>query len=76
MLPMGFSEESRMIFQPRWLLVAASLMASSCTAPAGNPADPNVPGATGRTIVIGNHSSMAGSGRVHPDWGAAATTGN
>ena len=26
---------------------------------------------TGQAIVIGSHSSMAGSDRVHPDWGSA-----
>jgi hypothetical protein len=36
--------------------------------------DPNVPGATGQTVVKGSTSSMAGSGRVHPDPNAAATS--
>jgi hypothetical protein len=35
--------------------------------------DPNVPGATGQTVAKGSNSSMAGSGRVHPDPNAAAT---
>jgi hypothetical protein len=34
--------------------------------------DPNVPGATGQAVVIGSSSSMAASGRVHPDWSSAA----
>jgi hypothetical protein len=46
---------------------------AACTAPTGDPTDPNVLGATGRTIVIGSGSSMAGSNRVHPDWNDAST---
>jgi hypothetical protein len=36
--------------------------------------NPNVPGATGRTVVPGSNSSMAGSGRVHPDPNKESTT--
>jgi hypothetical protein len=36
--------------------------------------DPNVPGATGQTVVKGSTSSMAGSNRVNPDPNAAATS--
>jgi len=58
------------------MLMAIALSAASCTAATlqeGTAAagDPNVPGATGRAVVIGSHSSMAGSDRVHPDWGNA-----
>ena len=44
----------------------ASLQEGSATA-----RNPNVPGATGQAVVIGSSSSMAGSERVHPDWGNA-----
>jgi hypothetical protein len=58
-----------------WLPLVATLMAASCTAPGGEPSaaarDPNVPGATGQTVVIGSSSSMAGSNRVRPNWGQA-----
>jgi hypothetical protein len=36
--------------------------------------NPNVPGATGRTVVPGSNSSMAGSGRVNPDPNKESTT--
>jgi len=36
--------------------------------------NPNVPGATGNTVVKGSTSSMAGSDRVNPDPNAAATS--
>ena len=49
------------------------LAVAACTTPTGDPTDPNVLGATGRTIVIGSGSSMAGSDRVHPDWNDAST---
>ena len=66
-----------MHFRSHFLLMAVTLLAASCTAPGaeGSAAakDPNVPGATGNTVVIGSHSSMAGSNRVHPDWGNAGT---
>jgi hypothetical protein len=65
-----------MLLQSRILLLAVALMTASCTAPGttGSAAarDPNVLGATGETIVVGSHSSMAGSDRVHPDWSSAA----
>ena len=35
--------------------------------------NPNVPGATGKTIVPGSNSSIAGSSGVHPDPNAATT---
>jgi hypothetical protein len=35
--------------------------------------DPNVPGATGQTVVPGSSSSMAGSHRVDPSPNSAAT---
>jgi hypothetical protein len=64
-----------MDFPPRSLLLVTALMAASCTAPGmeGSAAarDSNVLGATGQTVVIGSSSSMAGSDRVHPDWGNA-----
>ncbi|HEY1413986.1 MAG TPA: hypothetical protein VGF36_17700 [Rhodopila sp.] len=68
---------TRMVFPTRPLLVALTLSAASCTAAslqAGSSAakDPNVPGATGKVVVIGSNSSMAGAERVHPDWGSAA----
>jgi hypothetical protein len=61
----------------RALLMAVALSAASCSAAnlqQGSAAarDPNVPGATGQAVVIGSSSSMAGSDRVHPDWGSAA----
>jgi hypothetical protein len=64
-----------MPYHVRLLVVAAALAAVSCTpaAPTADAMNPNVPGATGRTVVIGSHSSMAGSNRVHPDWGDAST---
>jgi hypothetical protein len=70
------SGEFPMLFPLRCLLLAANLMAASCTAVGlqeGSAAarDPNVPGATGQAVVIGSSSSMAGSERVHPDWGKA-----
>ena len=66
-----------MLFQSRCLTVALTLSAASCTAASlqeGSAAarDPNVPGATGQSVVIGSSSSMAGAERVHPDWGSAA----
>ncbi|HEX3573059.1 MAG TPA: hypothetical protein VHU42_00545 [Rhodopila sp.] len=66
-----------MLFPTRVLLTAAALSAASCSAASlqeGSAAarDPTVPGATGQAVVIGSHSSMAGSDRVHPDWGSAA----
>jgi hypothetical protein len=62
-----------MRFPLRCLLLAVTLPAAACTATTlqeGSAAarDPNVPGATGRAVVIGSSSSMAGSQRVHPDW--------
>jgi hypothetical protein len=66
-----------MVFPPRALLMAVLLLsAASCTAAGlqeGSAAakNPNVPGATGRVVVIGSSSSMAGADRVHPDWGSA-----
>ena len=33
---------------------------------------PTCLGATGQAVVIGSSSSMAGSGRVHPDWASAS----
>jgi hypothetical protein len=65
-------------FRLRLLLLAVSLVVVACTpAPVTSAArDPNVLGATGRTVVIGSHSSMAGSGRVHPDWNNASTSGD
>jgi hypothetical protein len=69
-----------MLFQTRALLGVVALLLTSCTAASlqeGSAAarDPNVPGATGQAVVIGSHSSMAGSGRVHPDWASAAVSG-
>jgi hypothetical protein len=66
-----------MLFPTPALLVAITLSAASCTAASlqqGSAAarDPNVPGATGQSVVIGSSSSMAGADRVHPDWGSAA----
>ena len=66
-----------MLYQTRPLLIAVTLSAASCTAAnlqTGSAAarDPNVPGATGQSVVIGSSSSMAGADRVHPDWGSAA----
>lgn len=58
-----------------WLMLAGiALSVASCTVSqlgSAAPSDPNVPGATGRTVVVGSHSSMAGSNRIHPDWAAA-----
>ncbi|HEY4173045.1 MAG TPA: hypothetical protein VGM42_08445 [Rhodopila sp.] len=56
-------------------LIAAVTMPvlAACTAPTGDPTNPNVLGATGQTIVIGSSSSMAGSDRVHPNWADAST---
>jgi hypothetical protein len=64
-----------MPYQARLLIVAAALVTASCTAaaPMADATNPNVPGATGRTVVIGSHSSMTGSNRVHPDWADAST---
>jgi len=66
-----------MFFRLGFSLMAVTLIAASCTAPSteGSAAakDPNVLGATGNTVVIGSQSSMAGSNRVHPDWGNAGT---
>jgi hypothetical protein len=66
-----------MSFQTRALLMAVALLATSCSAATlqeGSAAarNPNVPGATGQAVVIGSSSSMAGSGRVHPDWSSAS----
>jgi hypothetical protein len=66
-----------MLFPARALVMAVALSVASCTAASlqeGSAAakDPNVPGATGQAVVIGSHSSMTGSDRVHPDWGSAA----
>jgi hypothetical protein len=36
--------------------------------------NPNVPGATGQTVVKGSGSSMAGSDRINPNPNSAATT--
>jgi hypothetical protein len=71
----GF-EGDIMRYQVGLLVVAAGLVTASCTAtaPTADAMNPNVPGATGRTVVIGSHSSMAGSNRVHPDWSDAATS--
>jgi len=66
-----------MLFPLRVLLMAVLLLsAASCTAASlqeGSAAarDPNVLGATGRVVVIGSSSSIAGSNRVHLDWGSA-----
>jgi hypothetical protein len=65
-----------MLFPTPALLMAITLSAASCTAASlqkGSAAarDPNVPGATGESVVIGSSSSMAGAERVHPDWGNA-----
>jgi hypothetical protein len=65
-----------MHFLLRCLLPVATLLAASCTAAslqegAAAARDPNVPGATGHSVVIGSSSSMAGSERVHPNWGNA-----
>jgi hypothetical protein len=38
----------------------APSMTASVTAPENPAQNPNVPGATGRTIVVGNHSTIAG----------------
>jgi hypothetical protein len=74
--PAARAEELTMLFQSCPLLVAITLMATSCTSSSteGSLAakDPNVPGATGQTVVVGSHSSMAGSDRVHPNWNDAA----
>ena len=69
-----------MLFQSRCLIVTLALSAASCTAASlqkGSAAarDPNVPGATGQSVVIGSSSSMAGADRVNPDWGSAAVSG-
>lgn len=55
---------------------ASSPSASTTTNQSGSSAatNPNVPGATGRTVVPGSNSSMAGSGRVHPDPNKASTS--
>jgi hypothetical protein len=62
------------------VIVAITLSVASCTAASlqtGSAAarDPNVPGATGQSVVIGSSSSMAGADRVNPDWGSAAVSG-
>jgi hypothetical protein len=77
--PVLCSEERKMLFQSRCLIVAIALSAASCSAASlqqGSAAarDPNVLGATGQAVVIGSGSSMAGSDRVHPDWGSAAVS--
>lgn len=50
----------------------------SQTAPAPYPSaaatNPNVPGATGQTVVKGSGSSMAASNRVEPNPNSASTT--
>jgi hypothetical protein len=61
-----------MLFQTRCLIVAVALSVASCSAAglqegAAAARDPNVPGATGESVVIGSSSSMAGADRVHPD---------
>jgi hypothetical protein len=66
-----------MLFQTRAWLMAVALSVASCTTASlqeGSAAarDPDVPGATGHSVVIGSSSSMAGSGRVHPDWSSAS----
>jgi hypothetical protein len=52
--------------------------ADSLTAPKTPPSaaamNPNVPGATGQTVVKGSGSSMAGSDRINPNPNSAATT--
>jgi hypothetical protein len=70
-----------MVFLMRALLIAAALPMASCAAAnlqEGSAAarDPNVLGATGQAVVIGSNSSMAGSGRVHPDWASASLNSN
>jgi hypothetical protein len=69
-----------MLFPTRALVAAVALSVASCTAARlqeGSAAakDPNVPGATGKVVVIGSNSSMADAERVHPDWGSAAVSG-
>lgn len=59
-----------------FLMITIAIAVTACSAqgdstPWAAAQNPNVPGATGRTIVIGSHSSMADSQRIHPDWGAA-----
>ena len=70
-----------MLFVMRPLLMAVALSVASCSAASlqeGSAAarNPNVPGATGQAVVIGSSSSMAGSGRVHPDWASASLNSN
>lgn len=64
-----------MLVRPCFAILAIMILATACTAPTaeGSAAakNPNVPGATGNTVVTGSSSSMADSNRVHPNWGAA-----
>jgi hypothetical protein len=66
-----------MRFKTSMVLLGSALLLVSCAAPdlheqSAMARDPNVPGATGQAVVIGSGSSMAGSGRVHPDWSSAS----
>ncbi|HET6306290.1 MAG TPA: hypothetical protein VFG12_03845 [Rhodopila sp.] len=65
-----------MRFRTSMALLAGALSLASCAADlhegSAMARDPNVPGATGQAVVIGSSSSMAGSGRVHPDWSSAS----
>jgi hypothetical protein len=70
-----------MLSKTRALLMVVALSVASCTAASlqedsAAAKNPNVPGATGQAVVIGSHSSMAGSGRVHPDWASASLDAN
>ncbi len=50
---------------------AAKMTGKSSDSAAANP---NMPGATGKTVVPGSNSSIAGADGVHPDPKAAATS--
>ncbi len=62
----------------RWVLVLLAIPLAACAqSGAGDPANPNTPGATGRTVILGNNSTIAGDAeatRLQRVWGELGTS--
>lgn len=62
----------------RWLLVLLAVPIVGCAQTgSGDAANPNTPGATGRTVILGNNSTIAGAAQatqMQRLWGELGTS--
>ncbi|HBK04593.1 MAG TPA: hypothetical protein DDZ81_01880 [Acetobacteraceae bacterium] len=62
----------------QWCFVLLAMPLAGCvSAGAGDAANPNTPGGTGRTVIIGNNSTIAGAAQatqIQRLWGELGTS--